>query len=143
MAARRDVPAPMKEPAVLDTDVLSYFFKEDSRADSYRPLIAGKYLIISFMTIAETERWALANHWGERKISSLRRFVSRFACVPSDEACCRAWARVTQDSRKAGRPIGCADAWIAATAICCDAPLITNNSADYAGVTGLEVLTAT
>jgi tRNA(fMet)-specific endonuclease VapC len=43
--------------------------------------------------------------------------------------------------RKAGRRIETADAWIAATALLYDAPLLTHNEADYRGVPGLRVVT--
>jgi tRNA(fMet)-specific endonuclease VapC len=45
---------------VVDTDVLSYLFKGDTRGDLYRPHLDGQVLLISFMTLAELDRWALA-----------------------------------------------------------------------------------
>jgi tRNA(fMet)-specific endonuclease VapC len=53
--------------AVLDTDVVSFLFKRDSRADLYRPHLVGKQLVISFMTLAEIDRWALERNWGEAR----------------------------------------------------------------------------
>jgi predicted nucleic acid-binding protein len=41
-----------------------------------------------------------------------------------------------------GRPIQTADAWIAASALYYQVPLITNNRADYSAVDGLVVLSA-
>jgi predicted nucleic acid-binding protein len=43
---------------------------------------------------------------------------------------------------KKGRPIQTADAWIAASALHYQVPLITNNAGDYASIDGLELLTA-
>ena len=43
----------------------------------------------------------------------------------------------------AGRRIESADAWIAATALLHDAPLLTNNLNDYLGVTGLTLISHT
>jgi len=40
-----------------------------------------------------------------------------------------------------GRRLETADAWIAATAVLYDAPLVTHNASDYAGVPGLKLLT--
>lgn len=48
---------------VVDTNVVSFDFKGDSRADLYHPLLAGKMLVISFMTIAELDLWALERRW--------------------------------------------------------------------------------
>jgi hypothetical protein len=45
---------------VVDTDVVSYLFKSDTRADLYRPHLDGHLPIISFMSLAELERWTLA-----------------------------------------------------------------------------------
>jgi predicted nucleic acid-binding protein len=39
-----------------------------------------------------------------------------------------------------GRRIDCADAWVAATALLCGAPLITHNRNDYLGVPGLSLI---
>lgn len=49
-------------------------------------------------------------------------------------------ADVTVAAQAAGRRIECADAWIAATAVLYDAPLITHNRVDYLGVPGLIVM---
>ena len=44
-------------------------------------------------------------------------------------------------ARRAGRRLETADAWIAATAVLYDAPLITHNVSDYLGVPGLKLIT--
>jgi len=43
-------------------------------------------------------------------------------------------------ARRNGRRFETADAWIAATAILYDAPLITHNVSDYLGVPGLKLV---
>ena len=45
--------------AIVDTDVVSMMFKGDSRALQYLPHLTGRLLGISFMTLAELERWPL------------------------------------------------------------------------------------
>jgi predicted nucleic acid-binding protein len=42
-------------------------------------------------------------------------------------------------ARRNGRRIETADAWIAATALLYDVPLLTHNKADYLGVPGLRL----
>ena len=44
---------------VVDTDVISFLFKQDTRADLYKPHLQGHLLLISPMTRAELEAWAL------------------------------------------------------------------------------------
>ena len=48
---------------VLDTDVVSFLFKNDSRAERYLPHLRDRKWLISFMTEAELEQWALLSNW--------------------------------------------------------------------------------
>lgn len=43
---------------VLDTDVVSFLFKEDTRARLYLRYLRGQDRFISFMTLAELDYWA-------------------------------------------------------------------------------------
>ena len=52
---------------VVDTDVISYLFKQDTRADLYKPHLQGHLLLISPMTRAELEAWALEHSWGQTR----------------------------------------------------------------------------
>lgn len=131
----------MVEIFAVDTDVLSYLFKMDSRAELYRQHTNDKLLILSFMTIAETDRWALEKNWGEKRKQKLADFLNDFTVIHSDKALCLKWAETMQNARRNGRPMQTADAWIAATALLHDIPLITHNYIDYAGVDGLKIIT--
>jgi hypothetical protein len=46
---------PTPPPVVVDTDVVSYLFKGDSRAPRYRPHLVGHTPVLSFMTVAELD----------------------------------------------------------------------------------------
>jgi len=48
---------------VLDTDVVSFLFKSDTRAERFLPHIQDRRQIISFMTEAELEQWVLQSRW--------------------------------------------------------------------------------
>ena len=50
---------------VVDTDVVSYLFKSHPVAFQYLPDLAGQTPVISFMTVAELDRWVLEARWGE------------------------------------------------------------------------------
>jgi tRNA(fMet)-specific endonuclease VapC len=43
-------------------------------------------------------------------------------------------------ARRNGRPISAADAWVAATALHLDVPLVTHNKSDFLGVDLLTVI---
>lgn len=128
--------------AVIDTDVVSMLFKRDSRALRYRPHITGRLLAISFMTLAELERWSLERGWGRARTVDLKQHLASYAVLPASRELCARWAQVSFAARKKGRPIQTADAWIAASALHYQVPLITNNAGDYAAIDGLELLTA-
>ena len=132
----------MNPPArlVVDTDVISLIFRDDSRASFYLEVIDGCSLLVSFMTIAELHRWTLRRDWGVKRRLELEAFLSNFAMYNSDDILCERWAEVTEMGRKQGRPINCADAWIAATAFALDCPLVTHNPKDYEMIGGLQVI---
>jgi tRNA(fMet)-specific endonuclease VapC len=48
----------MNGVVIVDTDVVSFLFKGDTRAQAYREHLRGKTLAISFMTVAELYQWA-------------------------------------------------------------------------------------
>jgi tRNA(fMet)-specific endonuclease VapC len=126
---------------VVDTDVLSYVFKSDTRAGAYQPHLAGQTLVVSFMAVAELDRWSLARNWGAARRARLEQALRRFAICYANRDLCRLWADATESARRNGHAIPCADAWTAAVALMLDAPLITHNARDYRGVEGLRLVT--
>jgi|SRR5882762_4916419 len=128
------------KPVVLDTDVGSFLFKSDSRAQAYVPHLRDRQWLISFMTEAELEQWALLSNWHAKRIDWLRVFLTRFAIVPSSRDLVLKWAEAMVAARRSGRRLETADAWIAATATLYGAPLI-HNGGDYLGAPGLKVIT--
>lgn len=129
-------------PAVIDTDVVSFLFKRDSRAKVYEPHLNDPPFLISFMSLAELRRWSLERNWGESKRLDLESYLERYAVLHSNAAICEWWAKVMRNARLNGLPIGSADSWIAATALYLNVPLVTHNSAHYAGVDGLRVISS-
>ena len=127
-------------PAVIDTDVVSFLFKNDSRAQLYLPLMRNRDLVVSFMTEAELEQWILLAKWGADRVRRFRTFMTGFASVPSSRDLILRWAEVMVAARANGRRIEAADAWIAATALLYGAALITHNPKDYLGLPNLSVL---
>jgi tRNA(fMet)-specific endonuclease VapC len=126
--------------AVVDTDVISYLFKSDTRAELYRPHLSGKLLVVSFMTIAELDRWALDKNWGEALRSRMEQQLRNFIIHQFDRALCTRWAEVVVSAKRNGYKIQTADAWVAATALHHRIPLVTNNANDYRGVNGLQII---
>lgn len=126
---------------VVDTDVVSFYFKNDTRAALYDPHLAGQVAMVCFQTVAELDRWALQHRWGRPRRTRMERHLRRFVVVHSDRDLCRLWAEASDGARRRGRPIQTGDAWIAAAALLSGVPLVTHNPGDYAGVPGLTLIT--
>lgn len=127
---------------VVDTDVVSFLFKKDTRARLYHRHLIGEPLFLSFMTLAELRQWALLHRWGQASRDRLERHLRAYQVYFADDDLGRLWAEVADGARRRGRPIDVADTWTAATALALEVPLVTHNAADYAGVDGLTLVSA-
>jgi tRNA(fMet)-specific endonuclease VapC len=125
---------------VVDTDVISYLFKQDTRGDLYKPHLQGHLLLISPMTRAELEAWALEHNWGQARREEMRVHLKQFLLMPFHEELCVKWAEATDSARRRGRSINSSDAWVAAVALHYDVPLVTHNKSDYLGVANLKLV---
>ena len=86
------------------------------------------------MALAELHAWALQRRWGRTRRDQLTRHVGRYVVHYADQRLCERWAELMDEARVRGRPIGAADAWIAATALVQNLPLVTHNPNNYASV---------
>jgi predicted nucleic acid-binding protein len=127
---------------VVDTNVVSFCFKGDTRANLYQPHIQGRLQIIAAQTRAELELWTLIRNWGQRRRAALHAYLKDFVLAEADEIICLRWAEVQHSTQIRGPSMSVSDSWIAATAIAFAAPLITHNPAHFINVSGLSVITA-
>ena len=127
--------------AVVDTDVFSFVFKKDTRKSLYEPHLAGQFLFLSFITLGELHQWDLSGGWGDRRRMQLAQLLRRYSIQHSTPAICELWAEVTDEGRRQGKPVAVGDAWIAATALFLNLPLISHNASDFKGISGLTLIT--
>lgn len=120
--------------------MVSYLFRRDSRAELYRPHLDGELLVVSFMTVAELDRWGLERDWGGPRKQRMEEHLANFVVHPYDREVCRKWAEVSDGARRKGRPVGVADAWIAATAMIHGTSLVTHNGGHFSSIEGLRVI---
>ena len=125
---------------VVDTDIVSYIFKKDTRSELYEPHLIQVPKFISFMTFAELRRWKFQSNWSEIKNKKFEKLLSDYGVVYADEELCNLWARITINAQKKGRPIGTADAWVAAAALMFDVPLVTHNRKHFENVENLKII---
>ena len=132
------------EPLLLDTDVFSFLLKGGKKADPWLPLVDGKYLLLSFVTVAELLVWAETRGWGEAKRERLQARLDATTIIPFNEALIEEWAKLTVEARSTRHPLGekaqANDAWIASTARLHGIPLATGNVGHYAGISDLELV---
>lgn len=76
---------------LLDTNIVSYLFKRDSRAAQYAPHLLDRELTIAIMTVAELFQWAAIRNWGEPRIRRLEQLLERYTILPVDVDLCRQW----------------------------------------------------
>ncbi|MGL5941869.1 MAG: type II toxin-antitoxin system VapC family toxin [Waterburya sp.] len=126
---------------LLDTDVVSFLLKGDSRSQKYELILQGHQLGLSFMTVAELFQWAAIRNWGTQRISSLERSLTNYLIIPVDIELCRIWGNLRAERQAIGRPFSAQDAWIAATALRHDLPLVTHNAKDFQNIPKLQILT--
>ena len=126
---------------LIDTDIASFIFKGSDYADPYAPLLSGHELTLSFMTVAELFQWAILRQWGDRRLAKLEQYLLNYLVIPADQLLCREWASVRADRHSAGRPVSPQDAWIAATALRHDLPLVTHNIKDFCEIPNLRLIT--
>jgi len=128
---------------VVDTDVVSFLFRDDALSGLYSPILEGKQAVISFMSLAELALWPLKSHWSTVRVRRLRDYLDEtFGVCFQDEKLCRLWAEVRYQGFTKGRPVSPSDAWIAATARYLSAPLVTHNEQHFRHLDRLEILTA-
>lgn len=133
----------MKDSLLLDTDVVSYLFKNSPHAKPFRPLLKGKRAALAFVSVAELFKWTVKRGWGANKVEQLEAALRRYVVIPYDRDLAWAWARLVAACEDAGRPIAPSDAWIAAAALRHDVPLLTNNVKHYEAaesLCGLQLL---
>jgi tRNA(fMet)-specific endonuclease VapC len=130
-------------PVVVESDVISFIFKDHRFAPAYQAILAGRSLTVSLITLAEIEYGMEAKNWGTRRREPMGRFLPRFKPLLPDIDTANQWARIKSGCEKKGRPISFPDAWIAASALQLNIPLVTHNASDYEAIDGLTIPTAT
>lgn len=125
---------------MLDTNIVSYLWKNDPISKVYTPHLIGKSHYISFITVGELYFWAEDAGWGATKREKLEDYLQNFIIVPSDLEIARSYALIAKQRKQNGRPISLNDAWIAACAVRHHVQLVTHNAKDFEGISNLKVI---
>lgn len=129
----------MKE-ALIDTDTLSYFFRNQPEVvamlDKY--LEEHGFVNLSVITYYEVLN-GLYFKDAKNKLTSFEEFVALNEVLPLTDEIAKKAAEIYASLRKKGVIVGHNDIMIASTAIVNDMVLITNNTKHFKDIEGLEI----
>jgi predicted nucleic acid-binding protein len=126
---------------VVDTDVVSYLYKRDSRAERYRPHLDRRLTVISAQTLGELYHWPDRRNWGAARRREFESFLLGYYVHYPDRETCRTYGHLTAAARRSGFVVPATDAWHAATALRLGLALVTHNAHHFLGVPDLVILT--
>lgn len=137
----------MADVVLVDTDVWSCVVlaprDRDPRVAQWRLMLLGKDIAIAAQTEGEVRYWALVKNWGTSRMSTLDGTLRATPTLLVTSPVIQSFAAVRATSKRSGHPLAdkfhMGDAWIAATALAYDLPLLSGDKI-YRGVPGLQLL---
>jgi tRNA(fMet)-specific endonuclease VapC len=125
---------------VIDTNVISYLHRADALGKDYLLLIGGRPAGVTILTLAELHYGISLGGWGDKQRCRLDAILSTFLVLQAPAVVAEICGNLRAERARVGIPIDLADAWIAATALWYDLPLVTHDR-DLEAIPGLQVLT--
>jgi len=125
---------------LVDTNIVSYFFRGDSRAQAYERHLKGQTRHIAFVTLGELYLWLFLRPFTELKRQRLLEFIGTHVLLPYDDQLAWTWAELSAKLRESGKTISPEDMWIAATALRHGLPIVTHNRRHFEGISGLTLI---
>ena len=125
---------------LVDTNIVSFLFRQDTRIRLYEPFLLNQEQAISFMVRAELYQWAEIHQWGALKRAKLEAVLQDYTQLPFQMGMCPLWGQLRAEARRGGLILSAEDAWIGATALYYELPLVTHNRKDFAAVPNLQLL---
>ena len=127
---------------LLDTTTFSLFIKENPRVRSRLGSLAVTDRIVICSIVLGEVLYGIELMPPGRKRRELERKVggllARLQCESIPEEAGKRYARIKREADQKGTRLDENDLWIAATALCIDATLVTNDS-DFQRVSGLKL----
>jgi tRNA(fMet)-specific endonuclease VapC len=125
---------------LLDTNICVFLIRRKSAAVLARfAQYAVDELAVSSVTLAELRYGADKSQRPEQNHAALDAFLVPLAVVDFDSHAASHYGRLRADLERHGNPIGPLDTMIAASALSSGLPEVTNNTAEFSHVPGLQV----
>jgi tRNA(fMet)-specific endonuclease VapC len=124
---------------LLDTNICIYVINARPAAvlERFRRYRMGEIGICS--VVAAELAYGVAKSGSSRNRQALELFLAPLVILPFDEPAIWVYGELRAELERRGTPIGSLDTMIAAHALSQQAPLITNNTREFAKVPGLQL----
>lgn len=109
---------------LVDTDVFSFLTWRREQAETFKEIVEGRLLALSFATVGEVYFGAVSARWGERRLRRLEAALGGYTVLPGTFEIARRFGDIMAQFR---HQFDERDMWIAATAIAHQLPIVTNN----------------
>jgi tRNA(fMet)-specific endonuclease VapC len=128
------------QPALIDTNILSFFFRNHSLVVEHFQAYLKEHekINISIITYYEIVS-GLKNRDAQKQLTSFQEFVSYNTVLPLTTSSATISADIYANLRNKGTPIDDIDILIAGTAIANDLIIVTNNIRDFGKIENLEI----
>jgi tRNA(fMet)-specific endonuclease VapC len=128
------------KPALIDTNILSFFFRNQSLVIERFQAYLKEYdkINISIITYYEIVS-GLKHRDAQKQLTSFQEFVSYNTVLPLTTSSAIISADIYANLRNKGTPIDDIDILIAGIAIANDLIIVTNNTRDFGKIENLEI----
>lgn len=124
---------------LLDTNICIYIInKRPPGVLAHFEAQASGDIAVSSLVVAELA-FGVERSGSQRNREALAYFLSPFEVLPFGQEAVWQYARLRENLRGLGRPIGPIDTLIAAQALSLDLTLVTNNTSEFLRVPGLRI----
>jgi tRNA(fMet)-specific endonuclease VapC len=126
--------------ALIDTDILSLFFRGDPNVVAHFQTYTGEYGQINFSIITYYEILSGLKHRdAQKQLETFLRFASDNNVIPLTEQAATLSAEMYASTRASGAPVADIDILIAGIAKANDWVLVTHNTKHFEKIKGLDI----
>lgn len=128
------------KPSLVDTDMLSFFFKGDAAVVAHVNAYCQQYGTLNFSIITYYEIVSgLKRKDARKKLDAFLEFAAQNSVLPLTETAASLAAEQYARLCKSGTPVDDIDLLIAGIALANDLVLVTHNTRHFERITGLEL----
>lgn len=125
---------------IVDTNIVSYLLSDAPLTLRYRPVVRGREAAMSFQTVAEVLYGARMGHFQPTFETNWREIRAEWRTIPYDDELAEIYAAIRADANRTGRGLSSQDAWVAATALWLQVPLVSHDRG-FRNLPELELIT--